>query len=115
MIRNISTLFALALAAVACTGQRNYSKELVGTWTEPIPGQEGRQGIELKSDGTAKSVNMATLDYKTWKVEDEQLILTGTSIGNNQTIDFADTLKIVELSKGSLVVAKGEWQIRYSR
>ena len=58
----------------------------MGTWTEPIPGQEGRQGIELKSDGTAKSVNMATLDYKTWKVEDEKLILTGTSIGNHQAI-----------------------------
>lgn len=36
--------------------------KLVGGWEEPVPGQPGRfQGYRLNKDGTASSINMATL------------------------------------------------------
>lgn len=50
---------------------------LLGSWVEPIPGNEKEfQGFTLNSDGTAKSINMATLQYQKWRFKDGQLILT---------------------------------------
>lgn len=43
----------------------------VNTWLEPVPAQFGRQqGFILDEDGSAESVNMATLEYESWQVAD---------------------------------------------
>lgn len=77
---------------------------IVGSWVQPIPGQDGVQGFTLKEDGSAESVNMATLQYETWKAENEQLYLSGKSIGNGQTIPFTDTLEIKSVTADSLTL-----------
>lgn len=78
---------------------------LEGSWAEPVPGMEEQtQGFTLNDDGTAESINMATLQYQEWTSSGDTLVLMGKSIGNGQTIDMADTLLIVNVNADTLVV-----------
>lgn len=78
---------------------------LEGSWVEPVPGMdEQTQGFTLNEDGTAVSINMATLQYQEWSASGDTLVLTGKSTGNGQTIDMADTLLIVNVNADTLVV-----------
>lgn len=82
---------------------------LEGSWVEPVPGMEEQtQGFTLNEDGTAVSINMATLQYQEWSAGGDTLVLTGKSIGNGQTIDVADTLIIVRANTDSLVLRRGQ-------
>lgn len=58
---------------------------------------------------------MATLVYESWKQKGDQLILTGKSIGNGQTIEFTDTLEIIKLSADSLILDNGEIEFHYAK
>ena len=59
---------------------------------------------------------MATLQYKSWKINGETLILEGESTGNRQTLHFSDTLNIIQLDKDQLILKKGvDYQIHYKR
>lgn len=105
-------------AAVICCSLSACKQEpnLTGTWLEPIPGMEDQtQGFTLEDDGTAASVNMATLQYTTWAKEGDQLILSGNSIGNGETFPFTDTLTIEKLTEDSLVLQKGMLTRSYAR
>ena len=54
------------LGMVALTACNNASIE--GSWVEPVPGMPGmQQGFVLDGDGSASSINMATLKYEAWK------------------------------------------------
>ena len=66
------------------------------------------QGFCLESGGKATSVNMATLRYEHWVQKGRDLILSGQSIGNHQTLPFADTLTVEKLTADSLVLKKGK-------
>ncbi len=91
-------VFFMALSACG-------NSSITGTWVEPVPGMEGQmQGFELKENGVAASVNMATLQYSGWEKKGNRLILSGKSIGNGQTISFSDTLLIEKLSEDSLLL-----------
>ena len=51
------------LGMVALTACNNASIE--GSWVEPVPGMPGmQQGFVLDGDGSASSINMATLKYR---------------------------------------------------
>ena len=102
-----TTLLTGLLAA--CSGN---SASVTGVWIEPIPGMEDQvQGIKLEEGGIASSVNMATLVYKNWKQEGDQLILAG----NGQTIEFIDTMKIKKITADSLVLDNRGMEIRYAK
>lgn len=77
-----------------------------GAWLQPIPGQAGMQGFDLKKNGEASSINMSTLLYKSWKLSsaDSMLTLISESIGNGQTIMDTTIYKIVKLKNDSLVI-----------
>lgn len=77
---------------------------IVGSWVEPIPGMEGVQGFKLTSDGVATSINMATLLYNSWTLDNGTLYLSGQSIGNGQTIDVNDVWTVETLSADSLIL-----------
>lgn len=99
------TILFLANFSACCTPE----KEIVGSWIQPIPGQPGRfQGIIFQSGGQAASLNMVTLQYESWRIHEGRLVLTGKSIGNRQTLSFADTLDIVRLSADTLVLKRGK-------
>ena len=50
-----------------------------------------------------------------WKKEGDQLILAGNSIGNGQTIEFIDTMKIKKITADSLVLDNRGMEIRYAK
>ena len=58
---------------------------------------------------------MSKLVYKNWKQEGDQLILAGNSIGNGQTIEFIDTMKIKKITADSLVLDNRGMEIRYAK
>jgi hypothetical protein len=89
---------------------------IVGSWVEPVPGQPGQvQGIRIEAEGKALSINMQTLVYESWEQQGDQIILTGKSIGNRQTISFSDTFEIARLTADSLVFRKGDFRRIYTR
>lgn len=109
----IGTIALLFLSA--CSSSKSES-ELLGQWVEPVPGMEQmEQGIKIENDGKAASINMSTLQYETWKQDGKDLILTGKSIGNGQTIDFSDTLEIKELTNEKLILQRGDLTISYHK
>lgn len=102
------------LGMVALTACNNASIE--GSWVEPVPGMPGmQQGFVLDGDGSASSINMATLKYEAWKKVGNRLLLSGTSIGNHQNISFTDTLTIEKLTQDSLILKRGELLLKYAR
>lgn len=103
-------------AATAPADSTATETDIVGSWTTPVPGQPGNeQGFTLNEDGTATSINMATLQYSTWEHHGDTLVLSGKSIGNGQTIDCADTLTIKEMAADSMTLAHGNWTVTYHR
>ncbi|MDE6366252.1 MAG: lipocalin family protein [Muribaculaceae bacterium] len=102
------------MAAVTLTACENNGIE--GTWVEPVPGMEEMvQGFCLEKGGKASSVNMATLQYETWSQSGDKLILTGKSIGNHTTIEFADTLVIEQMTDSTLTLVRDRMTVNYRR
>lgn len=108
--KNLTILFGI-VALTACN-----QATMEGSWLEPVPGMPGKQqGLTLKADGSAVSIHMATLQYEKWKHEGNTLFLSGTSIGNKQSIPFTDTLTVERLTPDSLILRKGELLLRYAK
>lgn len=94
----------LIIAMTACNEKKS-KVTIIGSWIMPIDGQPGKmQGIRLGEDGEASSINMATLVYKYWEQQGDELYLTVKSIGNGVEIEGIDTLKIEKLTTDSLVL-----------
>lgn len=100
----------------ACHSNKPENK-FVGDWIEIMPvNKDIVQGMSLKEDGTASSIGMATLLYEAWRVEDNQLILQGKSIGNGQTIEFTDILDILDITPDSMALGKfGKYRVDYKK
>ncbi len=117
---NISYLSVLSLLAASCSNvSTSYNEsDLVGRWQEIMPVNHSIiQGVELKEDGTASSIGMATLKYHNWELIDgKNIVLSGESIGNGQTIAFADTLNICSIVNDTLTLGKfGSYRIQYKK
>lgn len=102
----------ILMLCMSCTTSK---PSLEGTWVQSIPGQAGEQGLCLEKGGVASSVNMNTLLFKHWQQQGNQLILSGESIGNRQSLSFSDTLQVVRLTTDSLVLSKGDFKMIYTR
>lgn len=108
--KGVFTLF-ITIVLTACS-----SVQIEGSWVEPVPGMpEMVQGVTLENGGKATSINMATMQYESWEKKGDNLVLSGKSIGNHQTISFSDTLQIEELTTENLVLKKGDLVINYQR
>ena len=107
-------LLMLAICAIAVAiGVRwsSSTEAFVGDWVEPIPGMEDQvQGFSLREDGIAESIDMATLQYRHWRVEGDALVLSGESIGNGLASDFEETWRVahVDAKRLDLVDARGQ-------
>ena len=117
------SIVCMALASaglwMSCsTTEKVTEKDLTGNWIEVMPvNQHIVQGVSLYEKGEASSIGMATLQYQHWGLTgDSRLVLEGKSIGNGQTIEFADTLDIVSFSGDTLTLGKGDmYRIQYVR
>ena len=102
-MKNLLLLFLLSLCA--CT--TNNEEKLIGTWIEQLPqGMNYIQGFCLKDNGVAESVGMSTLLYNKWEIRQDQLILSGKSLGNGQTLQITDTMNIVRYDVDTLVLKR---------
>ena len=114
-------LLMLAICAIAVVVGVRWTpstQAYVGDWVEPIPGMEDRvQGFSLREDGVAESIEMATQQYRHWRVEDEALMLSGESIGNGSTSDFEETYRVesVDGERLELIDAQGRSRVYQRR
>ena len=89
---------------------------LVGSWVKPNPINDKEvQGFLINSDGTAESINMATLLYKKWWQEDGKLILIMESVGNGSS--SIDTMRydIVKNTATELELKQGDYIVKYRK
>lgn len=87
-----------ATPATKVATDATYAKA-VGKWTMPDPiDSQSVMGVELKIEGQASSINMATLPIESWELQGEpdKIVLKGKSIGNGVTSDFTQTATILE-------------------
>nr|WP_315148712.1 lipocalin family protein [uncultured Flavobacterium sp.] len=102
-----STEATVAKDTTAVVEETSFSKDnLVGDW---IIDDEYKAGFKLKADGTAESINMATLPYSKWELSGDLLQLHGLSIGNGngKGDPIIDSLYISSLTPKELKVKMG--------
>ena len=69
IFRNLTVVLAIT-TLVACN-----DVTIEGSWVESVPGISNlKQGFTLEANGSASSINMATLKYEKWKKEGNLLI-----------------------------------------
>jgi len=103
-------------APIAKLKARKDISPYVGAWVETVPGQEYElQGFILKEDGSAKSINMATLKYKNWKVDSNKITFIVESIGNHTSSTNKATYSIERMNGKVLVLKSGEYTITMKR
>ena len=96
--------------------QQEDGKLFYGTWGEPNPINKAElQGFTLNPDGSAQSLNMATLKYKSWRIEPGRLVLVAESLGNG--VSFTDVIAydIVLVGAQSLELKNGETSLKFTR
>lgn len=105
--------FAIIMAVcslAACKPKSDAS--LAGYWVTPIIGQDAfKEGFSLNADGSASSINSATLKITKWSSKGNSLILQGESIGNSQTSVFSDTLEIVKAADGKTTIKSKDGRV----
>lgn len=117
MNKSMMLVVAVGVLASCHTATQKDMKDFAGNWIEVMPANtQYVQGVTLNTDGTASSIGMATLKYESWSLSDDRLILNGKSIGNGQTLDFSDTLDVVNLTTDSMTLGRfGSYRIGYYR
>lgn len=94
----------------------NYNDVLIGSWEEPNPINKNEvQGIEILKGGEAKSINMATLVYKNWWVENDKLFLVAESIGNHTSSIDTTSYTITNIDSSSLTLTDSSLTIKYKK
>nr|WP_315145225.1 lipocalin family protein [uncultured Flavobacterium sp.] len=89
---------------------------LVGSWVRPNPINDKEvEGFTMKSDGSAESINMATLLYKKWWQEDGKLILIMESVGNGSSSIDTMRFDIVKNTATELELKMGEYVDKYKK
>ena len=89
---------------------------LIGSWVEPNPiNEKEMQGIKINSDGTAESINMATLLYKKWWKDADKLFLVSESIGNGSSSIDTTKYEIVKLNEKEIELKDRDYIIKYKR
>ena len=92
------------------------TKVLVGSWTQPNPINDKEvQGFELKEDGTAASINMATLKTNKWWVEGDKLFLAQESIGNGTSSVDTTSYQFEVVEGATLNLMNGEVKDTFSK
>jgi len=90
--------------------------QFIGSWIQPNPINEKEvQGFILNTDGTAQSINMATLKYKKWWINSDKLVLVLESIGNR--VSTIDTIKydVIVINDKELKLKDGDYIDEYRR
>ncbi|RPD38454.1 lipocalin family protein [Chitinophaga barathri] len=78
---------------------------IAGRWMQPVPGLDSlTQGINLRKNGKASSINMHTLLYDKWLLVKDTLFLWSHSEGVKNPVSAIDTLLVKSLDDTSMVL-----------
>jgi len=89
---------------------------LYGVWTEPNPiNEKEEQGFRLNKDGSAESINMATLLYRQWWLKDSVLYLVAESKGNRQSITDTTAYRVVNATDNELILRDRGRTVSYKK
>lgn len=78
---------------------------LPGKWIQPVPGIDSiLQGIDLRKNGKAISINMHTLLYDKWELTHDTLILWSHADGVRNPGSAIDTMLVKTLNDSVLVL-----------
>ena len=89
---------------------------LIGSWVEPNPINENElQGIVIKENGIAESINMATLIYKKWWKDADKLILVAESIGNGTSSLDTTKYEVIKLNEKELELKNNGYIVKYKK
>lgn len=76
-------------------------EELFGSWVN----KESEMGFTLMKDGKAASINMATLDYNSWQLIENKIILNSTSKGVSNPVTTDEIYVIRDITPVSMVLS----------
>lgn len=105
-------LAALALCLSACGGRKS---RIQGDWILADTYQSSRQGIQIADHGLAASINQTHKQYTSWKRQGATLILGGKLFGEQDIVDFSDTLRIARLTSTELWTTRESELTKYRR
>ena len=88
-------------------------KVFQGSWI--LENSEFEEGFTLNEDSTASSINMATLLYKKWKIEDSKLTLTAVSCGNHTGSVFDEKYVIKSFNHKGILLEKNDKEYFYKK
>ena len=89
---------------------------MYGTWLQPNPINEKEvQGFKLNKDGSAESINMATLIYRNWWINDQHLYLVRESKGNKQTITDTIVFPMLHVTDQELILKDRDRTVNYKK
>jgi len=89
---------------------------LIGSWVEPNPINENElQGIVIKENGIAESINMATLIYKKWWKDADKLILVAESVGNGTSSLDTTKYEVIKLNEKELELKNNDYTVKYKK
>lgn len=116
IIAIVAFIFVLGCAQQSEDKGDNLNLPVTGEWSKPVEGQPGiTDGMILNEDGSVTTINMATITYKRWMKEGNNLTLTGLSEGNGNRSNFTLTFKIKELTPDRMVLQLDDAEFVYSK
>ena len=106
MKKLLITAMVLSCFAISSFGQNKTEKQIIGKWCNPYTYKSTGEfkGFEFKKGGKCSSVNIPSLDLKTWKIDkDGYLIIEGFSKEDNGKMEVYKTReRIGKLTSDSL-------------
>ncbi len=109
---------AAILLLTSCSSVTSHvTEDLTGTWVQNIDGTEDDfQGIIFNRLGGAGSLNMGNLQYTSYVVSGETLILKGVKKGGENVSDpVTEVFTIESLTLGGLVLNDGVRRLVYKK
>lgn len=101
----------LAAPAVETTPER-----VAGVWREAVPGSSRAvRGFDFRSDGSAVSFNMGSLDAKRWKLQGSTLTVFGDDTAGGVSVPFALDFDVIESTDSTLAIRQGVLVHRFSK
>jgi hypothetical protein len=89
---------------------------LYGKWVQPNPINDKEvQGFTLNKDGSAFSINMETLKYKSWNFSNGKLLLIAESIGNGSSSIDTTAYEVETISNTKLTLKLNEYREEYKK
>ena len=113
-MKKVFLLLALASLLQGCRSTPRAVKQgltPIGSWTLTTENENSDFcGFELLADGRARSINLITLCYEQWRLRGDTLVLMGKSTITDDEQNFADTMRILNLTRNKIVLQEQDYR-----